>query len=196
MWPKWSAVCQKEKETKIHVEATHAAKDVGHAITAALSARFSPTPNVAVVCIGSDRSTGDSLGPIIGTLLSRRRIPNTQVFGTLQEPVHAVNLHETLAVLSRKHNASKVVAVDACLGKSDTVGVITVGLGSLRPGAGVNKELPPVGDIYVTGVVNIGGFMEYFVLQNTRLYLVYRLAETIASGLSLALGAEDDKIRA
>ena len=41
-----------------------------------------------------------------------------------------------------------------------------------KPGAGVNKDLPPVGDLYITGVVNVGGFMDYLVLQNTRLYLI------------------------
>jgi len=37
------------------------------------------------------------------------------------------------------------------------------------------------------GVVNVGGFMEYFVLQNTRLSLVMRMADVIAEGLRLAL---------
>jgi len=57
----------------------------------------------------------------------------------------------------------------------------------LKPGAGVKKELPVVGDIHITGVVNVGGFMEYFVLQNTRLHLVISMAEVIAKGIYLAL---------
>ncbi|MBS3873650.1 MAG: spore protease YyaC [Firmicutes bacterium] len=198
MWPKgglWSTFCA--HETRINVDSLSATQDVGRAVTLALAAGTSSNCGVVVVCIGSDRSTGDSLGPIIGTLLSQRRLPNTHIYGTLRDPVHAVNLHETAALLSRTHAAAKVVAVDACLGKSESIGLITVGRGSLRPGAGVNKDLPPIGDIYVTGVVNVGGYMEYFVLQNTRLYLVYRLAETIAAGLSQALLATDcDRIRA
>ncbi len=35
----------------------------------------------------------------------------------------------------------------------------------------------------MTGVVNISGFMEFFVLQNTRLYLVMNLAKTISNGI-------------
>jgi putative sporulation protein YyaC len=141
------------------------------------------TATLIVVCIGTDRSTGDALGPIIGTLLKDKKPPGLFVYGTLEQPVHAVNLHEVTAPLSAKHGNAFVLAVDACLGKSENIGVITVGPGSLRPGAGVNKDLPAVGDAYITGVVNVGGFMEYFVLQNTRLYLVYRLAETIADGI-------------
>jgi len=64
-----------------------------------------------------------------------------------------------------------------------SIGYITVGEGPLKPGAGVNKELPQVGDAYITGVVNVGGFMEYLVLQNTRLSLVIRMADAIARGV-------------
>lgn len=198
MWPKgglWSTLCA--NETRINVDSLSATQDVSRAITSALGPGASHRSGVVIVCIGSDRSTGDSLGPIIGTLLSQKRFANAHIYGTLRDPVHAVNLHETTALLSRTHTAAKVVAVDACLGKTESIGLITVGMGSLRPGAGVNKDLPPIGDIYVTGVVNVGGFMEYFVLQNTRLYLVYRLAETIAAGLTQALLSLDcDRIRA
>jgi hypothetical protein len=37
--------------------------------------------------------------------------------------------------------------------------------------------------MHIVGVVNVGGFMEYLVLQNTRLSLVMRMAEVISTGL-------------
>ncbi len=48
---------------------------------------------------------------------------------------------------------------------------------------GVNKDLPSIGDISITGVVNVGGLMEYMVLQNTRLNLVMNMAEIIAKSI-------------
>lgn len=138
-----------------------------------------------IVCIGTDRSTGDSLGPLVGsrlqTLLSAESCP---VYGTLEQPVHAVNLTETIASINRLYAQPFIIAVDACLGQLSSVGIVTVGLGPLKPGAGVNKTLPEVGDIHITGIVNVGGFMEYFVLQNTRLSVVMRMAECIAQSLS------------
>ncbi|MFP3381143.1 DUF1256 domain-containing protein, partial [Bacillus sp. SIMBA_069] len=59
--------------------------------------------------------------------------------------------------------------------------------GALKPGAGVGKELPPIGDASITGVVNVGGFMEYFVLQNTRLSLVMKMATQIADACEEAI---------
>ena len=107
------------------------------------------------------------------------------VYGTLDKPVHASNLRETLQEINTYFKNPFIIAVDACLGRLENVGSIQLGNGSLQPGAGVNKELPPkVGQVHITGVVNVGGFMEYLVLQNTRLNLVMRLADVIVSGLT------------
>ena len=80
-----------------------------------------------------------------------------------------------------------MIAVDASLGKPGSVGLIEVGRGPLMPGAGVNKKLPPVGHIYLSGIVNLGGFMEQMVLQSTRLFHVFEIAMVIARGLQRAL---------
>ncbi|MEK3885388.1 spore protease YyaC [Paenibacillus sp. PL2-23] len=145
------------------------------------------TRPIVVVCIGTDRSTGDALGPLIGTALLKYRSPHFHLYGTLEEPVHAMNLEDTLAAIQASHANPYIIGIDACLGQVSSVGCIQIGEGPVRPGAGVNKELPPVGDIHVTGIVNVGGFMEYFVLQNTRLHLVIRMSDVIATSLFTAI---------
>jgi putative sporulation protein YyaC len=160
------------------------------ALAAVLAARHRPDEEqLVVLCIGTDRSTGDALGPLVGERLAPLVAGRAAVYGTLDEPVHASNLPETLERLRARHPRPFTVAVDACLGRVDSVGTISVGAGPLQPGAGVNKALPEVGQAYVTGTVNVAGFMEYFVLQNTRLSLVMRMAEVIGDGLARALAA-------
>jgi len=169
---------------RVHVDDPGALRLLTQAIAERLPREPMPEPAV-VVCVGSDRSTGDALGPLVGTRLAQRVRPGVaEIRGTLDHPVHAANLHENLHDLS---NRRLVIAVDACLGRSENVGTVCVKDGALQPGTGVNKSLPSVGDFHIVGVVNVGGFMEYFVLQNTRLSLVVRLAELIADGLLCAL---------
>lgn len=148
-----------------------------------------PHQTIIVVCIGTDRSTGDCLGPLVGTQLSKRCPPSLQLFGTLQKPVHAINLQETMKMIHTYHQPTFVIAIDACLGQSNNVGVIQIGTGPICPGSGVNKQLPPIGDMHITGVVNVKGFMEHFVLQNTRLYLVMEMSEMIATAMEQTLYA-------
>jgi len=136
--------------------------------------------SLSALCIGSDRATGDSLGPLVGSLLTWNGFCG-KVLGTLDKPVHAQNLE---AALTEIHNEnSLIIGVDACLGVTDEVGSIIVRKGPLKPGLGVKKKLPPVGDLHIAGVVNVGGFMEYMILQNTRLGLVMNMAQAIASGI-------------
>ncbi|MDE3840473.1 spore protease YyaC [Bacillus methanolicus] len=141
---------------------------------------------IVFVCIGTDRSTGDSLGPLVGTLLEEKTIAPFHIYGTLEDPIHAVNLEDKLMEIKEKHVHPFIIGIDACLGRLKSVGVIQIGEGPVKPGAGVNKELPPVGDIHITGIVNVSGFMEFFVLQNTRLNLVLKMAKTIADGIYTA----------
>lgn len=142
---------------------------------------------VVVVCVGTDRSTGDALGPLVGTHLKKFGLKELHLYGTLENPVHAMNLNETLNAIFQHFNNPFIIGVDACLGQLTSVGCIQIGDGPVKPGAGVNKELPPVGHMHVTGIVNVGGFMEYFVLQNTRLSLVMSMAEVIANSFYTAL---------
>lgn len=148
---------------------------------------------VVFMCIGTDRSTGDSLGPLVGTFLEERDISPFYVYGTLDNPIHAVNLKDKINEITNIHHNPFIIAIDACLGRLKNIGIIQIGKGPVKPGAGVNKELPEVGDYHITGIVNVSGFMEYFVLQNTRLNLVLKMAKVISDGIYRASKVYDEE---
>lgn len=139
--------------------------------------------SIVVLCIGTDRSTGDSLGPLTGTLLANMHPRHIHVYGTLHEPVHAINLEDKVDEIYGTFHQPYIIAVDAALGKVDSVGNIFTYNDSLQPGSALNKNLPKVGDASITGVVNVGGMMEYAVLQSTRLAIVYDMAKEVARTL-------------
>jgi len=140
-----------------------------------------------IVCIGTDRSTGDSLGPLVGYKLRSLLKKPYPLYGTLDAPVHAKNLNQCVETIRRKYINPCVIAVDACLGRQERVGCISLGPGPVCPGAGVNKSLPRVGHLHIAGIVNLSGFMEYVVLQNTRLMTVMRMADIISRGIARCL---------
>lgn len=136
---------------------------------------------VILLCIGTDRSTGDSLGPLTGTKLAEKRLSGLNVIGTLENPVHAENLASTLEDINKSFNNPFIIALDACLGDLDSIGYITLAEGPLKPGTAVKKVLPEVGNIHLTGIVNINGFIQYMVLQNTRLSIVWQMSDAICN---------------
>lgn len=151
-----------------------------------MSALFSPGIQPVIVCIGSSRVPGDSLGPLVGSRLSKSKNFLLPVYGTLNFPIHALNLPDAMQAIRDLHPKNPVIAIDASLGSKRHVNYITVSSGSLFPGAGVNKNLGAVGDIAITGIINTSGELAQLILQSTRLSSVVSLADCIAQGIMMA----------
>lgn len=90
------------------------------------------THNTIIVCIGTPRVLGDSIGPLIGTY---------------DEPVHALNIYEKIKYIKKKYGNSHILAIDACIstGEAKLYNVIIQNEG-IKPGAGCGKDLPIIGD--------------------------------------------------
>ncbi|WP_110954584.1 spore protease YyaC [Anaerosinus massiliensis] len=176
----------KKVESKFSVHTPTIIFDFATKIQTLLYEAQKTNQDIVFVCIGTDRSTGDALGPLTGTKLKSLQVASP-IFGTLEEPVHATNLIHYMNIINEQYQNPFIIAIDACLGKIENVGYLSLGLGSVKPGAAVKKDLPPVGDAYITGIVNVSGFMEHLVLQSTRLNLVMTMADTIAKSISFAL---------
>lgn len=155
--------------------------------------------DIVLVCIGSDRATGDCLGPIVGHKLAaherRWKKRGFHLYGTLEKPIHAKNLETTISFIQLYHPDALIIAVDASLGVMEHVGYITLGEGSLSPGVGVDKSLPAIGDICITGIVNLSGFGGQLLLQTTHLNLVMQLADFISLGLYRCIAETASQLR-
>lgn len=129
--------------------------------------------------VGANSSTGDALGPFVGWFLERKGF--TGLFkGTLRDPVHATNLKERLSEVwmdtMRQGRHPYVIAVDAAVGRA---GRITVNRGPLRPGAGMGKNLPSVGQVHVMGGTASFPFGIWFAALDQTV----GMAEIIADGI-------------
>ncbi|MFD0698276.1 spore protease YyaC [Paenibacillus sp. GCM10027628] len=137
---------------------------------------------VAFVCIGTDRSTGDALGPLVGSRLREAGYP--MVIGTLEAPCDASNLVERLKEIPE---GSVIIAIDACLGQKQSVGLYQVSNQPLAPGKSLGKVLPQVGDYTIAAIVNADGPKQYGILQTTSLYSVLKMTEEVTKAILHAL---------
>lgn len=145
---------------------------------------------VAIICIGTSRSTGDSLGPIVGTLLSKYGFANADVYGTIECPVHALNLEQIINKVLLSEDLPFIIAVDSALGRKSSVGMIYADNRPVQPGAALNRKLQQVGDVSVTGVINVMNQRSLAMVQNTKQGKVMQMAEAIAGCLERALRIE------
>ena len=138
-----------------------------------------------ILCIGSDLSVGDSLGPVTGTKLKEKLSNlNCYVYGTLSKPITAHEIKYMNEFLRCTHPASPVIAVDAAVGLAGDIGLIKVARRGIKPGSGANKKLSKVGDVSVMGIIAERSVFNYSLFSSTRLNVVYTMSEIISDGIA------------
>lgn len=138
--------------------------------------------NTIIVCIGTDRCIGDCLGPLTGTILKSKNFP-LPVYGTISEPIHALNLDKKLDSIKSLYPKSEIIGIDACLGNSNSVGEVQVRDYPIHPGKGVGKSLPDVGTSSIIGIVDSCDNTELFTNRNIRLSLILDMTTVICDAL-------------
>lgn len=168
----------------------HVSEAIGDAITACNKRDKKPV----IACVGSDLVLGDSLGPLVGTLLVKKNVP-AYIYGTLNSPITAKEISCVKTHLKMLHPNSFTVAIDAAVGDSNDIGLIKVSDRGLKPGLGVDKRLGVLGDCSVIGIVAGKSLQNYNLFNMTRLNLIYKMAEKIADGVANFLIEFDAKNR-
>lgn len=149
------------------------------------------TEDSAIVCIGTDKCIIDSLGPLIGTMLSRKNAC-IDIYGTLEKPVHAMNLIDYIKNINGK-NYKNILAIDACLSTKKNQGTIEVRKGPINPGKGIGKVLPEIGTISIIGIVESSDKEFQKLIQDTRLSFIYEMAEVITEGILISMNINKSK---
>ena len=139
-----------------------------------------------IVCVGSDLSVGDSFGPMIGTALIKRLHGYAYVYGTLDSPITAKEIVTISEHILKLHPNSKIIVIDAALGEEENVGFVKVCSEGIKPGQGVNKDLPKIGNVSIIGVVADKNSAYKVKNVGVRLSLVHKLSCDVIEGLVMA----------
>lgn len=145
--------------------------------------------DTVIICVGTDKCIGDCLGPLVGSLLIENNFP-LPVFGTLQSPIHALNIEERLQYINKIHPNSFTIGIDACLGENNAIGEIHIRDYPIHPGKGVGKYLPEVGNISIIGIVDSSDSSVFFTSRSIRLYFIMEMAKVISKALLLAYSSK------
>ncbi|MGF7535329.1 spore protease YyaC [Bacillus mexicanus] len=170
--------CLGSEKAAIHRKVNCLESDIKSSITEIFPDHLSKD-DIVFACIGTDRATGDVLGPMVGTKLMENGF---NVIGTIEHPLHGNNLQERME--EEAEEGKVIVAIDATLGRS--VGKAIIANRGLEPGDGVGRDLGKIGDFSIKGVVNVSWDdikINYGVLHTTRLFEVMNMADEISKGL-------------
>lgn len=108
---------------------------------------------IIFLMIGTNRVMFDSLAPKVGSRLIEAGHSDLTIFGTMEHPVHALNLDKTIKEIYKTYPNAFIIAIDASLGVTKNIGKVTFSPNPLQPGIGVGKALPEAGNISICGIV-------------------------------------------
>jgi putative sporulation protein YyaC len=140
------------------------------------------TEETVIINIGTDKCIADLIGGLVGTILQENNFP-LKVFGTIDEPIHALNVQKRYASIKELYPNNPILCIDACLGDKKDIGSIILKNAPLHPGKGVGKKLGEIGDWSIIGITDDSQSNEIFINRGVRLSLVYGISKTIAEML-------------
>lgn len=163
---------------------------------------------IVILCIGTPLLFADSLGPLTGSLLRQSLShdsnssdgPLVWVYGTMSTPIHALNYEEKLRAIQHRHRHAFIIAVDASLGDSSRIGLLTLQRGKLSPGSGIPlrdprftskrpRSLTPVGHLSLTGIVQ-NADTDTWSTSPLNFQEMYRMAAFLSKGILFACRRE------
>lgn len=143
------------------------------------------TQPIVVLCVGSDKIVGDMLGVIVGEKLSHKCLPNTHVYGCLNNPITQKNIQEIYQNIREKHSKSKVLVVDSLLGDLEEIGHIKMTKSGVYAGAEFGDGTY-VGDQSILGVVGPKGINALTFLSSVKMGLIKKMSDIIVDAFVLA----------
>lgn len=147
--------------------------------------------SIVFLCIGTDRITGDSYGPLVGHHLKKLfklygGYSNVKVFGDLEEQISNDNIKQKLKTIYNDFERPCVIAIDSALSKVQDIGSLIIDTNGICVGKAMNRKEERVGDLCIKGVVSKNlksPRCNFNMLQNIPLGLVLHMSELTSNGI-------------
>lgn len=110
------------------------------------------TNKIMLLSIGTNLVLFDQYGPKVGDLLKNSLLPNNiTCYGNMLTPIHALNLKSFIHEHKNDLKQSLVITIDAGIAYKEKLGSIHMFPYGIKPGEGVDKRLPCIGDCGIIG---------------------------------------------
>lgn len=140
-----------------------------------------------ILCIGTSKCIGDSLGPIVGEYLYNNiKKSNVYVFGNLKNNITYQNID---VILNRINNTIKnpyMILIDSALSNKNYIGKIVVNKNKMIVGSALNKSEYKYGNLSIKGIVGENKYSyeeNYNELNNVSVDLVKNISKNIINDI-------------
>ena len=142
---------------------------------------------IVFMCVGSDKVVGDSLAPIVGEYLTKKFKIKAYVYGSLKNPITAINVLSAYNYIKVKHPKSKLIIIDATLSDEENINFVRLENNGIIPAGYFKNGNKIMGDISILGIVGSNILTDKTFISGVRINSVINIAYFIANAINFAL---------
>jgi len=135
---------------------------------------------LVIVCFGTTAISGDSLGPVVGTMLREKYNVPAFVYGTEEHTVNGKNMTEWINFITSVHKDALIIAIDASLGRAEKVGQIVFRSDGVCPAA-IKGKRTRFGDVGILAVVAPSGDDPLMQLMQVEQSFILEIANKVSA---------------
>ena len=141
-----------------------------------------------IICnIGTSKFLGDSVAPLVGSLLRDKKI-DIKIYGNLDNQINGACV-EGFARDIKKYRDALIIAIDSAISTKEEVGTIKLRTMPVNAGLGVRGVGIPIGELSIVAITSEN--KEALLSGKVDLKIIYNMAENI----SKIIVNLDDKIK-
>ena len=141
--------------------------------------------NKTILCIGTSKCIGDSLGPFVGeNLYNRINKSNVYIFGNIKNNITYQNLDTILSRIKSNIDNPYFILIDSALSSKENIGKIVISKNKMIIGNALNKQNYKLGNLSIKGIVaeyKKNCINNYNELNNVSIDLIQTMSKRISN---------------
>lgn len=111
--------------------------------------------NIVILCVGTNKLMGDSVGPIVGQKLTRllNNKDNIKIYGSMKQTLNLKNAKQILEEINNQYTKPFIITIDAALGPKERIETIFISNGKIKIGGALGHEIEYFSHINIKAIV-------------------------------------------
>ncbi len=111
--------------------------------------------NIVILCVGTNKLIGDSVGPIVGQKLTRllNDKENIKIYGNTRQTLNLKNAKQILGEINKQYTKPFIITIDAALGTKEMIQTILISNGKIKIGEALGHEIEYFSHINIKAIV-------------------------------------------
>lgn len=110
--------------------------------------------DIVILCIGTNKLIGDSIGPVVGQKLKEEKMKEKVcIYGDLKKSINFKNAKTVLEKIFKSYEKPFIITIDSALGIQTMINKIVVNKGIIRIGKSLGRSICYPSHITIKGVV-------------------------------------------